>query len=710
MSARAARRRWAVAALIFVALLLAGAWPWPRARMAFGTGYSAFANLLLETVSFGNGGHARLQAAAPTTVRRPGEQVTSDAKLELTVDGHTGHLDFGLNLRRDAYLPLLIFAAAVTAAPLGRRRKLRGLLVGLAVVALFSLLSIYLLVLWLFSHQLRGVYPADPWFGPGVDLLFRLWLLPPGNRFVVPMLVAATIIVTQLRATMREQPAALPDASRPRVRPRWLFALTIGLGLLAPAGAQAAIQLAPVMSGGVPVFVTHAGDRRLFIVDLGGRIRIFDPGGGGLLPTPFLDIAAKISTGGERGLLSMAFHPDYASNRLFYVNYTNLAGDTVIERYRTSANPNLADGASGATLLVIAQPFSNHNGGQLQVGPRDGHLYVGMGDGGAAGDPECRAQRPDTLLGKMLRLDIRQNLDRAPFHGIPADNPFVGSRDPGNTVPDEIWAFGLRNPWRFSFDRATGDLYIGDVGQNAVEEIDRQPASSAGGENYGWKVMEGNACFSTSACPAGTPACGSALLTSPIHTYSHASGGCSITGGYVYRGTRAPELSGKYLFGDLCTRRISALSNVGGTWQSEPVAQGNTQLTSFGEDFEGELYATLGNDVFKLVSDSPPPAVPAIGRAGLAGAGCRPAGHGPLAIAPAASLSGGRTAGRSAPVIHLHVHLQHQPQAEGHVQGPGQPAQRAGDAKAPAQPPAELTGQQGVPHVHPERVEVEDQP
>ena len=223
--------------------------------------------------------------------------------------------------------------------------------------------------------------------------------------------------------------------------------------LVSAAPARAAIRLTPVATLSSPVFLTHAGDGRLFVVELGGRIRIVDPARGGVLPAPFLDIDDKVSGGGERGLLSMAFHPD--RNGLFYVYYTDNTGAVVIERYRVSANRDLADAASGQRLLAVPHPATNHNGGQVQVGPGDGHLYVGLGDGGGQGDETCQAQRRDSLLGKLLRLDVRQNLDRAPFYGIPAGNPFTGAADPINQVPDEIWALGLRNPWRFSFDRVT---------------------------------------------------------------------------------------------------------------------------------------------------------------------------------------------------------------------------------------------------------------
>jgi glucose/arabinose dehydrogenase len=389
--------------------------------------------------------------------------------------------------------------------------------------------------------------------------------------------------------------------------------------LLAAVGhsppAAAAVTTTLVTTVATPVFVTHARDRRLFIVELAGRIRIYDRNTRTLLATPFLDIAAKVSTGDERGLFSVAFHPDYAGNGFFYVDYTDTSGNTMIERYRVSGNPNLADPASAVTLMNIAQPFANHNGGQLQVGPNDGYLYIGMGDGGSGGDPSCFAQRTDSLLGKMLRLDIRKNLNTPPFYGIPTDNPYAGPKDPGGTIPDEIWALGLRNPWRFSFDRGSGDLYLGDVGQSGFEEIDVQRAGTPGGANFGWKVMEGSSCYSTDACPPGTPPCGSAPLTAPIHTYPTADG-CAVIGGYFYRGRLMGEATGRYLFGDYCNGQIATLTQSGSSWVRQPLLAVGGTLASFGEDSDGELYVAVDNSVFALVGS--PAAVPAVSLTGVA--------------------------------------------------------------------------------------------
>lgn len=332
-----------------------------------------------------------------------------------------------------------------------------------------------------------------------------------------------------------------------------------------------------MLTGGLfrPVYLTHAGDDRLFVVEQMGTIRII--AGGQLLTSPFLDIQDRVgSTANEQGLLSVAFHPDYQVNGRFFVNYTNNNGDTVIARYQVSAAPNQADPNSEIILLTIPQPYGNHNGGQLQFGP-DGYLYVGMGDGGSAGDPHGHGQNPGTLLGALLRLDV--NTDENSYT-IPANNPFVGQND----RRAEIWAYGLRNPWRFSFDRLTGDLYIADVGQNQWEEVSFQPAESGGGENYGWNVMEGAHCF-------GQTDCDQSGLVLPIFEYSHNEGGCSVTGGYVYRGQQFPSLTGNYFVADYCSGFIWALvRQADGVWVTNQVLQSGLIISSFGEDVTGELY------------------------------------------------------------------------------------------------------------------------
>jgi glucose/arabinose dehydrogenase len=365
------------------------------------------------------------------------------------------------------------------------------------------------------------------------------------------------------------------------------------------------IALETVLTGlAQPTSITHAGDARLFVTLQRGEVVIFD--GARLLPTAFLDIRSRVSCCGERGLLGLAFHPRYAENGYFFVDYTNTAGDTVIARYRVSASePNAADPASEVILLTIDQPFANHNGGQLAFGP-DGYLYIGMGDGGSANDPMCNGQRDETLLGKILRIDVDANVNSAPFYGIPPDNPFAAPGGPR----DEIWAKGLRNPWRFSFDRLTGDLYIGDVGQGAREEVDFQAAGGVGSHNYGWKVMEGTQCGGggTSGCSSGTPACNSPALTPPIVEYSHAAGDCSITGGYVYRGPSFPALVGTYLYGDYCTGKIwGATPGAGGVWSTRLFAPRAANLTTFGEDSSGQVYLATENGTLARIADPNPP-------------------------------------------------------------------------------------------------------
>lgn len=335
-----------------------------------------------------------------------------------------------------------------------------------------------------------------------------------------------------------------------------------------------------------PVDIQHpAGDARLFVVQKTGAIRILNSNGS-INPTNFLTLTtATISNGSERGLLGLAFHPNYATNGYFYVNYTNTAGNTVIARYTVSANPNVADATSATIILTVAQPFSNHNGGSLTFGP-DGYLYIGMGDGGSAGDPGNRAQNINENLGKMLRIDV----DSASPYGIPADNPFVGIA--GN---DEIWATGLRNPWKYSFDMANGDLWIADVGQNEFEEINKIVAPTPTGLNFGWKCYEGNAEYSTCS--------GSLTYTFPVAEYTHSSGACSITGGYVYRGSLYPNLVGKYVFADYCSNKIGYINNAGTiVWTT---AFSGTNITTFGQDINGEIYVGgSGNGVIYKLKDT----------------------------------------------------------------------------------------------------------
>jgi glucose/arabinose dehydrogenase len=376
----------------------------------------------------------------------------------------------------------------------------------------------------------------------------------------------------------------------------------------APSGTT--IQLEQVASGLTsPVTVTNAGDgsARLFIVQQTGQIRILS--GGTLLPTPFLDISALVSCCGERGLLGLAFHPDYTNTGFFYVDYTNVAGDTVVARYEVSAtDPNVADPDSAQTILTQNQPFANHNGGQLAFGP-EGYLYIALGDGGSAGDPQGNGQNLETWLGKLLRVDV--NGDDFPGdpdrnYAVPPDNPFVGIAG-----LDEIWAYGLRNPWRCTFDRATGDLLIADVGESNWEEINFQPAASDGGENYGWNVLEGRHCFSD--VPPGS--CndflnGGSML--PILEYDH-SLGCSVTGGYRYRGQLYPQLDGIYFYGDLCSGRVWGATRQGdGTWVSEELLISGFMISTFGEDEAGELYIASysGGALYRIVGGPTPTPTP----------------------------------------------------------------------------------------------------
>ena len=338
-----------------------------------------------------------------------------------------------------------------------------------------------------------------------------------------------------------------------------------------------------------PLFLTSPpGDlNRQFIVEKPGRIRILRDDG--LVPTPFLDISTKVSGGSEQGLLGLAFHPQYAGNGLFVVNYTNTSGDTRVSLFRVSADPDRADASSEQVILAVDQPFTNHNGGMVAFGS-DGKLYIGMGDGGSGGDPQNNGQSRNTLLGKILRLEVSGTGQVS----VPSDNPFVGQ--PG--IRPEIWSYGLRNPWRFSFDRSTGDLYIGDVGQNAREEIDvaTDVVQFGRGRNYGWNIMEGVACFSGSNCDRTG-------LTLPVLEYGH-SEGCSVTGGYVYRGTALGAFSGHYFYGDYCQGWVRSfrLSGPGVVEQKEWVSlRPGGQILSFGEDARGELYILSGSGrVFRI--------------------------------------------------------------------------------------------------------------
>jgi glucose/arabinose dehydrogenase len=334
-----------------------------------------------------------------------------------------------------------------------------------------------------------------------------------------------------------------------------------------------------------PLYLTApSGDPRLFVVEQAGRVRIIR--NGAVVTQPFLDITSRVSSGGERGLLSIAFHPQYATNGYIYASYTDLGGDTRIERYTVSPpNADVVDAASASLVLAVPQPFANHNGGLVAFGP-DGMFYVGLGDGGSGGDPQNNAQSTSTLLGKLLRLDVT---NAAPY-AVPTGNPFIGQAG----ARAEIWALGLRNPWRFAFDRVAGQLYVADVGQSRWEEIHVVAASRAG-VNYGWRVLEGNECYNA-------PSCNAQGLERPVLEYSHDEG-CSITGGAVYRGSLIPGIVGHYFYSDYCTGFLRSFRYENGqavdqrTWSVGPLGS----VSSFGEDASGELYILSANGrVFRL--------------------------------------------------------------------------------------------------------------
>lgn len=347
-----------------------------------------------------------------------------------------------------------------------------------------------------------------------------------------------------------------------------------------PSAPVDTINLVLVIEGAFsrPVYLTHAFDDRLFVVEQAGVVRILKEGQ--LLNEPFLDIRDRVGSSQlEQGLLSIAFHPAFPENGRFFAYYTDLTGTTHIARFELSSdNPNRADADSEIILLSVEQPYPNHNGGQLQFGP-DGYLYAGFGDGGSANDPLDNGQNPNTILGSIVRLDV----DQSPgIYTIPQSNPFISD----GTRLDEVWAWGLRNPWRFSFDRLTGDLYIADVGQNSWEEVHFQPATSAGGENYGWNIMEGSHCFLSETCDQSG-------LELPIFEYSHREG-CSITGGYIYRGMRFPSLYGNYFLADFCSGIFWRLyPGTDGAWLSARVLHSEMVISSFGEDVNGELYVLV---------------------------------------------------------------------------------------------------------------------
>jgi len=426
---------------------------------------------------------------------------------------------------------------------------------------------------------------------------------PSAGRFVSPGASVAPSAAASPPAVASAAPSRAP-ATTPAATPGATGA-TDGPGPSASVEtsfAASGVRLSESqVTGGLvsPVFVTGAGtgDGRLYVVEQGGTVRVVEPDGS-LRAEPFLDVSDRISSGGERGLLGLAFHPRYASNGRLFVDYTDRDGNTVVgELQRSAGDPLRADPATERVLLRIEQPYANHNGGMVAFGP-DGYLYVGMGDGGSGGDPENRAQDPTKLLGKILRIDVDRTGDGAPY-AIPSDNPYAD----GAGGRPEIWALGVRNPWRFSFDRAAGDLWIGDVGQGAWEEVDRSTQATGGGRgaNFGWRLMEGFTCYD----PA--EGCPTAGLTLPVAVYGH-DVGCAVTGGYVYRGTGSPTLAGGYLFGDYCSGRIWALDAAGPARQ-DPVLllEGGLSISSFGEGDNGELYITdiSKGALYRLVATAP---------------------------------------------------------------------------------------------------------
>ena len=375
----------------------------------------------------------------------------------------------------------------------------------------------------------------------------------------------------------------------------------------APAAAtfdpsKVALHLTLLKSGlSKPVLVTHAGDGsgRLFVVEQTGKIKVITSTGT-VLPTPFIDIGSAISTGGEQGLLGLAFHPRFEVNGYLYINFTGRAGTTVVNRYTVAHGSNRVDQRTALRILTIPQPYANHNGGNIAFGP-DGYLYVGMGDGGSGGDPGNRAQSLNTLLGKMLRIDV-DRWSGGNYYTSPPTNPYVG-----RSGLDEIWASGLRNPWRWSFDRLSHRLWIADVGQSRYEEVNRSmvvgTTTTGRGANYGWRQLEGRACYNP---PTG---CSTAGKQAPLVVYSHAANGadnCSITGGYVYRGTKSPVLAGGYLYGDFCSGRIwvvsaGAYTPANGTLLHDAGQAPAIQISSFGEDEAGELYVCdLAGRIYRI--------------------------------------------------------------------------------------------------------------
>lgn len=377
-------------------------------------------------------------------------------------------------------------------------------------------------------------------------------------------------------ATLPATPTPAPTATAEPARPAGF----------PDSDSYAWTQMIAGLSRPLALVSAEDGTGRLFILEQNGVMRVLSETGE-LQPEPFLDLRDRVGAqANEQGLLGLAFHPDFETNGFFYVNYTDRAGDTVIARFHAPPGATAADRASETRLLHVDQPFRNHNGGGMVFGP-DGYLYLGLGDGGSAGDPQSNAQSTNTLLGKLLRVDV----DGGDPYGIPPDNPYA---EGGGRA--EIWALGLRNPWRFTFDSRTGDLYIADVGQNAWEEINYMPAGAPPGANFGWDYREGAHSFE------GSPPAGAELID-PVAEYSH-SFGCSVTGGKVYRGEALPEWLGIYLYGDFCSGIVWGLfQDENGTWQAAEMFRTNFQITSFGADARGEVYLLdRGGGIYRLTA------------------------------------------------------------------------------------------------------------
>jgi glucose/arabinose dehydrogenase len=410
------------------------------------------------------------------------------------------------------------------------------------------------------------------------------------SRAALPVLASGLLLACAGPSPSATSPSAEPSAtSAPTSTPEVSPSAPVPTPSPTESGPTGSgpdrLRLEEVASGlADPIGLTNAGDSsgRIFVNERGGRIRVVTAGRE-LLAQPFVDLSNRVAAGGERGLLGVAFHPDFETNGRLFVHYSR-AGDGfgIVSELRASDDRSSADPGSERVLLSYADPYPNHNGGEIAFGP-DGFLYIGWGDGGGGGDPLGNGQNRDTLLGKLLRIDVDGEPTGRPY-AIPSDNPFAPDGiQPGGGEP-EIWAYGLRNPWRFSFDPATGDLYIGDVGQGSYEEIDRQPADSRGGENYGWNVMEGTGCYR-----GGT--CDQAGLVLPLAQYPHGTGGhCSVTGGYVYRGEAQPDLRGIYVFGDYCSGVVFTLNPEAERVAVKEVLASGLSISSFGVDEAGELY------------------------------------------------------------------------------------------------------------------------